>query len=274
MITVIEPKKRWARPDVAEIWAYRDLLITFALRDVKLRYRQTALGIIWVIIQPILASLIFTVIFGVLGKNNFPSYGLPYFVFVFAGQLGWNAWSSTINKASTSLVQNANLVSKVYFPRLILPLSVVLSTLIDFGFSFVVLLLLMAAYRIAPTSAILLLPVFLGLALLLAVGVGLCTAALTVQYRDIQYVVPVAMQFVLFASPVNYAVPEGVSGAVRIFYALNPLTPFLEGIRWCCLGSPPPPLIAVGYLFLWAVFALWAGTLTFQKMERRFADVI
>ena len=241
-VTVIEPKTGWAGLDFAEIWAYRDLLYTFAVRDVKLRYRQTALGAIWVVAQPLLASLIFTVVFGILGKGKFSSYGLPYFVFAFAGNLIWNAFNSTVTKANMSLVQNANLVSKIYFPRLVLPLSIVLSTLVDFSLSFGVMVLLMIGFHIAPSFAILLTPLFLLFALTLAVGVGLFTAALTVQYRDVQYIVPIVMQFLFFASPVNFALPTDVPNAVRIFYGINPLTPLIEGMRWCILGTPPPTI--------------------------------
>ena len=274
-VTVIEPKKGWTGLDLADIWAYRDLLLTFAQRDVKLRYRQTALGAIWVVAQPLLASVIFTVVFGMLAKGTLPSYGLPYFMIVLTGQIGWLAFSNTVTKANMSLVQNANLVSKIYFPRLVLPLSIVMSTLVDFGITLLAVLIMMAVYHIVPTITFLLMPVFLLLILMLAVGIGLFTAALTVQYRDVQYVIPIAMNFVMYAAPVNYDVPKDAGRFLSIFFGLNPLTPLMQGMRWSLLGvTPPPNLWGVVYVTVVALLALVGGAYSFRKMERRFADVI
>ena len=207
-ITVIQPSGRWAAFNFQEIWYYRDLLWALAARDIKLRYKQTALGIFWVVFQPLMAAGLFSIIFGGIAK--FPSGAVPYFVFAFAGQLGWQAFQSTLTKASSSLVGNAQLVSKVYFPRLVLPLSTMFSTLIDFGIALALMLLLMLVFQVPVHLSILLLPVWIVLILLLAVGTGLYTGALMVSYRDIQYVLPVLLQFGVYAAPVafglNYAI--------------------------------------------------------------------
>jgi lipopolysaccharide transport system permease protein len=273
-VTVIEPLRGFGALRLADLWTYRDLFTTLAQRDVKLRYRQTAIGIAWVLLQPLLASLIFTIIFGLLGKGRFSSDGVPYFLFAFAGQIAWNAFASTVTRSNTSLIQNANLVSKIYFPRMILPLSTVLSTLIDFGLSLIVLVLLMLCYRAPLTPAILAMPLFLVILVVLSIGVGLLTAALTVAYRDIQYVVPVLLQLFLYASPVPYAIPSDAPPAVRVFYDFNPLTGLIEGMRWSLLGTRSPSPIAVTYGAAFAGFALLVGLLTFRRRERSFADVI
>ena len=268
---LIQPRSGWAALDLREIWQYRDLLITLAGRDVKLRYRQTALGVIWVLLQPILAAGIFAVVFGSVAR--LPSNGLPYFLFAFAGLLGWNAFSSTLTKASMCLVGNAQLVSKIYFPRLILPLSTVFSSLIDFGVAFALMVVLMAFYRVAPHAGLVLLPVWLCLILLLAVGFGLFASALTVRYRDIQYVLPVLTQFLLYASPVAYAV-AAVPERLRPFFFLNPLTGFLEALRWSLLGTGTLRWDYVAYSVVFTLATFFGGALAFKSMERSFADVI
>src|SRR5687767_10009520 len=178
----IRPEARWSALDLRELWGFRDLLLAMAMRDVKLRYRQTALGVTWVLLQPLLAAAIFALVFGRVAK--LPSDGLPYFLFAYGGLLAWNAFNSTISKVSLSLVGNSHLVSKIYFPRLILPLSTVLSTLLDFAVGLALLVVLMVVYRVAPTPAMLLLPVWFVLVVIMAVGMGLVAAALTVSYRD------------------------------------------------------------------------------------------
>ena len=276
-MTVIEPRSRLAGLNVSELWAYRDLLSTLAQRDVKLRYRQTAVGVVWVVLQPILTSLIFSLVFGVLG--HFKSDGQPYFVFAMAGNIGYTVFSSTLTKANISLVQNSNLVSKIYFPRLILPLSTAYSSLIDFGVSMGVMAILMLIFHVVPTIAILLLPFWVFLLLLMAIGIGLFTAALTVSYRDVQYITPVMLQMLTYASPVGYSIanpPRDVPHLARLFWHFNPLTGLLEGVRWSLLGvkSPAPSAFSVVYAVVVAMVLLITGVVSFRNMERRFADVI
>ena len=267
----IKPTSGWQAINLRELWQFRDLLLTLAQRDVKLRYRQTALGALWVLLQPLMAAGIFSFVFGKVAK--LPSDGLPYFVFAYAGLLGWNAFSSTLTKASGCLLQNANLVSKVYFPRLVLPLSVVFSTLIDFAVALGLMVVLMAVYHVAPTAALLLLPVWLALIVLLAVGVGLYASALTVTYRDVQYVLPVVTQFLLYASPVAYAV-SAVPAHLRLVYFVNPLSGLLEAFRWSLLGTGHLDARIVAYSVSVTLLVFAGGALSFKKMERKFADVI
>jgi lipopolysaccharide transport system permease protein len=273
-VTVIEPRRGWIDLSLKEVWEYRDLLVTLAQRDIKLRYRQTALGAIWVVFQPLLASAIFTIIFGVIGKGKFSMNGLPPFLFIFAGQMGWQLFGNTVGKANTSLIANANLVSKVYFPRLVLPLSTVLSNVIDFAVSLVVLFVLMVLFRVAPTPAFLLMPLFVALTGMMAIGIGLFTAALTVSYRDVQYVVPVFLQLVMYASPVNYAVTSDMPRAVQLFYVANPLTGLVQGLRWSLFGVAPPSAGMLAYTVVVTVLMFIGGAYAFRNMERRFADVI
>ena len=267
----IRPSRGWQPLNLRELWQFRDLLTTLAGRDVKLRYRQTALGALWVILQPLMAAGIFSFVFGRVAK--LPSDGVPYFVFSFAGLLGWNAFSSTLTKTSSSLVGNANLVSKIYFPRLVLPLSTVGSTLIDFGVALAMMAVLLLAAHVVPGVGLLLLPVWLALIILLAVGLGLMAAALAVPYRDVMYVLPVLTQFLLYACPVAYAI-TAVPAHLRVLYYLNPLSGLLEAFRWSLLGRGEMPWAMVGYSALCVALVFVGGAFAFRKMERKFADVI
>jgi lipopolysaccharide transport system permease protein len=267
----IRPPSGWAALNLVDLWHYRDLLLTLAGRDVKLRYRQTALGVIWVILQPLLAAGIFSFVFGKVAK--LPSDGMPYFVFSFAGLLGWNAFNSTLTKASACIVNNSQLVSKVFFPRLILPLSSVLSTLIDFTVAMSLMVGLMVHYHVVPGWGLLLLPVWLLLLIMLGVGIGLYTSALMVSYRDLQYAIPVLLQFLLYASPVAYAV-SAVPDKLRPYYFLNPISGLLEAFRWSLLGTGQMSWGWTAYSSGWVVAVFIFGALAFKKMERRFADVI
>ena len=267
----IQPTAGWQAINLRELWQFRDLLTTLAQRDVKLRYRQTALGALWVVLQPLMAAGIFSFVFGKVAK--LPSDGLPYFVFSYAGLLGWNAFSATLGKASGSLLGNAGLVSKVYFPRLVLPLSVVFSTLIDFAVALGLMAVLMVVYHIAPTAALLLLPVWLALIILLAVGVGMYASALTVSYRDVGFILPVLTQFLLYASPVAYAV-SAVPAHLRFVYFLNPLSGLLEAFRWSLLGTGHLDARIVAYSTVVTLLVFVGGAFSFKKMERKFADVI
>lgn len=268
---LIEPRAGWQALSVKELWQYRDLLMTLAWRDVKLRYRQTALGVIWVVLQPLIAAGLFSFVFGKVAK--LPSDGLPYFLFAYAGLLGWSAFSSTLTKSSGCLLQNAQLVSKVYFPRLVLPLSTVFSSLIDFGVALIMLAVMMLVMGLHPGIGVLLLPVWLALILLLSVGLGLFASALTVTYRDVQYVLPVLTQFLMYASPVAYAL-SAVPMHLRWLYHLNPLSTLLEGFRWSLLGVGYLETGAITYSALVSVGIFIWGAFAFKKMERKFADVI
>lgn len=267
----IRPARGWQAVDLRELWQFRNLLVTLARRDVTLRYRQTALGVVWVVLQPLLAAGVFSFVFGKVAK--LPSDGLPYFVFAYAGLLGWNAFNATLTKSGGCLLQNANLVSKVYFPRLVLPFSTVFSTLVDFIVAFALMIVLMAVYHVPFTAGLLLLPVWLALIVLLATGMGLYASALTATYRDVQYVLPVATQFLMYASPVAYAV-SAVPAHYRAVYFLNPLSGLLEAFRWSLLGTGHLDAAVAGYSALAALAVFAAGTLSFKRMERTFADVI
>lgn len=268
---VIRPTSGWQAINFRELWQFRDLLVTLAMRDIKLRYKQTALGAMWVVLQPLISAGIFSFVFGRVAK--LPSDGIPYFVFSYAGLLGWNVFSGTLSKASGSLTGNANLVSKVYFPRLVLPLSTVLSSLLDFGVALAMMIVILLCYHVAPGFGLLLLPVWLALLLMLSLGIGLYAASLMVSYRDIQHILPVAVQFLLYASPIAYAV-SAVPQNLRLVYFLNPLSGLLEAFRWSLLnrGTVHPGFLVYSAVF--AIGAFFAGAFAFRRMEKRFADVI
>lgn len=272
---IIRPRSGWQALDPKQIWQFRDLLLTLAQRDVKLRYRQTALGAIWVILQPLLSAGVLSFVFNRVA--SVPTGSTPPFLFAFVGMLGFTVFSSTLGKASGSLVGNAQLVSKVFFPRLVLPLSTVLSTLVDFGVSLAMLFVLMLIYRITPVPQLVLLPVWLALLLLLSLGCGLIASALMVSYRDVQYVLPVVINLLTFASPIAYAASFAASklppGLEPFYFILNPLASLLEAFRWSLIGGE----VKWGYVAYSALFALVlfiTGAFTFKKMERKFADVI
>ncbi len=267
----ISPRSGFSALNLREVWQYRDLLIVLAMRDLKLRYKQTALGVVWVILQPLMAAGIFSFVFGRVLKA--PSDGLPYFIFSFAGLLAYNAFSTSLTKASACVVSNAPLVAKVYFPRLILPLSTVLSTLVDFAVGLVLMAVLMVANGIAPGWGALLLPLWLLLLLGLAIGIGLMTSAMMVRYRDLQYVIPVLLQLILYASPIAYPV-SAVPTNLRIWFNLNPLSGLLEAFRWSLLGIGSFSPLQVSYSAVVVVLSLVSGAYAFKKMERQFADVI
>jgi len=273
---VLKPSSGWQAVNLQQIWQYRDLLMTLAMRDVKLRYRQTALGAIWVIIQPLLGAGVLSFVFNRVA--NVPTGEIPPFLFAFVGMLGFTAFSSTLSKASGSLIGNAQLVSKVFFPRLVLPLSTVLSTLVDFGVSLAMLFVLMLVYRIMPGPQLALLPLWLALILCLSLGCGLIAAALMVSYRDVQYVLPVVVNLLTFASPIAYAASFAASklpASLQPFYfLLNPLAGLLEAFRWSLLGAADVKWSYVAYSAVFALLLFLAGAFAFKKMERKFADVI
>jgi lipopolysaccharide transport system permease protein len=271
---VIRPAKGWAALDLSELWHFRDLLYTLAGRDIKLRYRQTLLGVAWVVLQPLLLSGIFTLVFSIFSK--LPTSGVPPFLFSFAGLLGYGAFNATVTKSSTSLVGNSQLVSKVYFPRLAIPLSTILSSLLDFCVSFGVVLLLMALYRYVPNQRMLLMPVFLLLFLLTGSGLGLLAAALTVRYRDVQYIVPVMVSAAQLLSPIGFQLtPDVVPMRLLPWYMiLNPLAGLVEAFRWSVLGTGTVHWGYVVYSAGFAVAAFFVGMVMFKRMERQFADLI
>ena len=261
----------WQAVNLEQLWQYRGLLLSLAIRDVKLRYKQTALGVIWVVFQPLMAAGIFSFVFGTVAKM--PSGGLPYFLFSYAGLLGWSAFSGTLGKCSASLVGNAHLISKVFFPRLILPLSTVFSSLLDFAVALGMMAVLLVIYGVTPGWGILMLPLWLLLILSYSIGVGLLCAALTVNYRDVQYILPVALQFLLYASPVAYAVSAVPERLHRLYY-LNPLSTVLEGFRWSLLGTTQPPGWNIFYSAIGGALVFVAGAFAFKRMEKTFADLI
>jgi len=270
-LKIIKPKSGWQALNVPELWRFRDLLLILAQRDVRLRYKQTVLGVIWVVLQPLISAGIFAFVFGKVAKLD--SDGVPYFVFAYAGLLAWNLFSNTLTKVSGSLVGNANLVSKVYFPRLVLPLSTVFSSLLDFAVALCMLVIIMAVTHVAPGIGLLLLPIWMFLLLLLSTGAGLFAASLMVSYRDIQYILPVVTQFLLYASPVAYTVSH-ISPRLQTLYLLNPISSLLEAFRWSLLNRGTLHPVMIGYAALFSVAVFFFGAYTFRLMERRFADVI
>lgn len=258
--------------DLKELWRYRDLWLTLALRDIKLRYRQTALGVAWVVLLPLLASGVFTVVFGMVAK--LPSDGSPYFLFVFAGFLGWTSFQNTLQRCSVSLVGNSVLISRVYFPRIILPSATVLASLLDFAVSLVVFLgVMLVRGEIPSPNAMLVVPLMIILLQCLALGLGLFMAALTVHFRDVQYVLPFLIQLLLYASPVAYGV-AAVPSHLRRFYLLNPVAPLLDALRAVLLGRGEVHWLAIGGSAMATVVLLIAGTMFFLYQDRRYADVI
>ena len=272
----IRPTSGWAAINLRELWHFRDLLFSLAGRDLKLRYKQTALGVIWVVLQPLMAAGIFSFVFGKLA--SFPSHGVPYFLFSYVGLLGWNLFANTLSKTSTCLVGNSQLISKVFFPRLVLPLSTIPSVMVDFSVAAAMLVALMLFCRVHPGLPLLLLPLWIAVLLLFALGIGLCTAALAVSYRDVQYILPVAIQALLYASPIAYALSDALAKLShrweRIIYELNPLAAPLEAFRWSILNITPPPALPLAYAATAAAVVFLVGTYSFKRMERKFADVI
>jgi lipopolysaccharide transport system permease protein len=268
---VIEPTHGWAGVDLRELWKYRDLLMILAGRDVKLRYKQTLLGVVWVVMQPLVAALIFALMFGRFAK--LPSDGHPYLLFIFGGVAVWNYFAGVLQRAGNSLITDSRLITKVYFPRLAIPLASTFSALIDLGVSLAVLGVLMGIYRVTPTWRILTLPLFIALAAVTATGVSLWLAALNVRYRDFVHAMPFMLQAWMFASPVAYAttiVPE----RWRLLYGLNPAVAFIEGTRWAVLGSSSLTLQMVGVAVVLSAVVFVGGAYFFRRVERTFADTV
>lgn len=268
---VIEPSKGWVPVKISELIEYRDLFYFFTWRDLKVRYKQTILGIFWAILQPFITMVIFSLFFGRLA--SMPSDGLPYPIFSYAALVPWTFFANGVTQASNSLVQNANMIKKIYFPRLIMPVSAVLGGLIDFALAFLVLLGMMLFYRIYPTINVIWLPLFMLLAIITAIGVSLWMSAMNVLFRDVRYIVPFMMQVWLFLTPIAYPsslIPE----QYQALYGLNPMAGVVEGFRWALLGTDtfPGPMLLVSFLV--AVTLLVTGVYYFRRMEKSFADVI
>ncbi len=272
MRTILEPgraeKNYWR-----DLWRYRELFQVLAWRDVSVRYKQTVIGVAWALIRPFLTMVVFTVIFGAVAK--LPSEGTaPYALMVFAGMLPWSFFSTALSEASGSLVSNSNLISKVYFPRLIVPTATVVVAFIDFLISFAILVAMMVWYQFLPGWQILLLPVFIVLAFFASLGPGLWITALNVKYRDFRYVIPFIVQFGLYISPVGFSssvIPE----KWRLLYSLNPMVGVIDGFRWCLLGGETPiDWRAFGLSMAVTAFFLWLGIRKFRKTEKSFADLI
>lgn len=267
----IEPSKGWVALQLKELWAYRELLYFLVWRDVKVRYKQTALGAAWAIIQPVFTMIVFSLFFGRLGK--IPSDGLPYPLFSFAALVPWTYFSHGLSQASNSLVGSANLIKKVYFPRLSIPIASVASGLIDFALAFLVLLGMMLYYGIFPGIQVIWLPLLLLLTLITSLGVSLWLSALNVHFRDVRQMIPFLTQLWLFATPIAY--PSSLlSEPWRTLYSINPMVGVVEGFRWALLGTDtaPGPMIIVSSLA--AVAILVSGTFYFRRLEKTFADVV
>ena len=268
---LIAPSRGWRSLDLQELWSYRELLYFLTWRDITVRYKQTVLGAAWAILQPLLTMVVFSLFFGKLA--GMPSDGLPYPLFSFAALVPWSFFASGLAQSSNSLVGSANLIRKVYFPRLVVPLASVLSGAVDFGLAFLVLLAMMAFYGVMPGLAILALPFFFLLAFITAVGAGLWLSALNVEFRDVRHVVPFLSQIWLFATPIAY--PSSlIEGPWQILYGLNPMVGVVEGFRWALLGNGQAPGVMVFVSSLAAILLLASGAFTFRRMERTFADVV
>ena len=267
----IEARQGWVSLKLREVWEYRELLFFLTWRNIQVRYKQTALGVTWAIIQPLFTMAVFSLFFGRLAKV--PSDGIPYPIFAFAALVPWTFFSNGLSQSSNSLVGNSNLIKKVYFPRLTIPVSTVLSGVVDFMLAFVMVLGMMFYYRIVPTANVLWIPLLLLLALVTSLGVGLWLSALNVQYRDVQHAVPFLTQFWMFSTPIAY--PSSLlSEPWRTIYGLNPMVGVVEGFRWALLGTQPAPGAILVASSLVAVLVLVGGAFYFRRMEKTFADVI
>ena len=272
---VIRPSRGWASLQLAALWEYRELLYFLVWRDVKVRYKQTVLGVLWIILQPVVSMVVFSALFG--GLLDVPSGGVPYPIFLYSALLPWNYFSGSLTRSSASVVGSANLIRKVYFPRLVIPISGVVSGLVDFAVAFSVLAALMLFYRVAPTPAVLLLPAFILLAMATSLGFGLWLSALNVRFRDVGYLVPFLVQIWMYLTPVIYPVTL-IPERLRWLLALNPMTGVVEGFRWALLGAHLEDAAPPGGLF-YASIAIALGVLVsalvfFRRTERTFADVI
>jgi lipopolysaccharide transport system permease protein len=268
----IEPSKGWVSLKLNELWEYRELLFFLTWRDIKVRYKQTVLGAAWAIIQPFMTMIVFSLFFG--GLAEIPSDGLPYPIWSYAALVPWTFFASGLTMSANSLVGSANLIKKVYFPRLVIPIATVMSGAVDFVLAFIVLLGMMLFFGIVPTANVIFLPLFLLLAFVTSLGVGLWLSAMNVQFRDIRYTVPFLTQFWLFITPIAYPSSLIENDLLRAAYGINPMAGVVEGFRWALLGTDtaPGPVILVSTLA--AVLLFVSGLFYFRRMEKSFADVV
>ena len=270
-VTVTKPKVGWQPADLGELWRYRELLWILAMRDIRVRYKQTALGVAWAVIQPLFSMILFNGIFNMVAK--LPTDGAPGPVFYFSAMLPWLLFSNSLTQAGNSLITNQNLISKVYFPRLAIPIAAVITGLLDFAIGMVVLVVIMAWYHMVPGFQVLLFPFFLLLSLAASLGVGLWLSALNVEYRDVRYVIPFLAQFWFWATPVVIPSSMIVTPWKRAVYGLNPMSGVIEGFRWCMYGKPAPSAM-LGVSCITIAALLVGGTFYFRRMEKTFADLI
>ncbi len=273
-----QPETIYIKPSIGitalnlrDLWIYRELIFFMIWRDIKVRYKQTLLGAAWAIIQPVLTMLVFNFIFGTVAKV--PTEGLPYPIFSYTALLPWGLFSAALNNASRSLTTNQNMITKIYFPRLVLPLASVLGGLVDFAIAFLILIVMMIYYKTAPTAAIWTLPLFLLLTVITALGVALWLSAINVQYRDVNYVLPFLTQFWLFLTPVAYSA-KVISAKWQIVYSLNPMAGVVNGFRWALLGTNTGPNLNMAVSVCISLIFLVSGVFYFRSMERTFADTI
>lgn len=270
-VLVIEPTRGWVDLKLGELWAYRELLYFLAWREVKVRYKQTAIGVAWAVLQPLLTMLVFSLFFGHLAKM--PSDGIPYPLFALAALVPWNFFANGLAQSANSLVGTSNLITKVYFPRLAIPISSILSGVFDFLIALVLLVALMLFYGSVPRWTVLWLPAFLLLALVTVMGVGFWLSAVSVEYRDVRHAMPFLIQFWMFATPIAY--PSSLLHEPwRTLYGLNPMVGVVEGFRWALFGKGPAPAPMIGVSALAALVMLITGGFYFRRMERTFADII
>ena len=270
-LTLIEPRRSLIDLNMRELWEYRDLVIFLAWRDISVRYKQTLAGVGWAVFQPFFMMIVFSLFFGNLAE--IPSNGVPYPIFNYTALLPWQFFATGMSTSSTSLINNANMITKVYFPRLVIPISAILPPLVDFCIAFLMLLAMMLFYHIAPSWNILWLPLFLLLALVSALGVGLWLSSIAVTYRDVRFIVPFFVQLGMFVSPVVYPsnmVPE----PWNVLYGINPMAGVIEGFRWALLGTSDPPGLMVVISAIIAIILLVSGLIYFTHVEETFADVV
>ena len=276
---VIAPTSGWVPIDLRELWSYRELAWALAMREVLVRYKQSVLGAAWAVLQPTLTMVVFTLLFGTLfGKGNLPTAeGVPYAVSTYCALLPWQLFAQAVTRASQSIVNNQNLITKIYFPRLIIPLAPVIAALVDFAVAFVVLALLMVWYGIVPGPGVVWLPLLVLFAVLSSLAFSVWLAAVNAVHRDVQYVVPFLVQLMMYVSPILYtadSVLKGKPAWVQFVYGLNPMAGVAEGFRWALLGTPPPGTLVMASSVVAVALTLIAGLFYFKRMERSFADVV
>jgi lipopolysaccharide transport system permease protein len=268
----LQPTRGWVPIRLKELWQYRELLYFLTWRDIKVRYKQTVLGVLWALIQPFMTMVVFSLFFGQLARV--PSDGLPYPIFNYAALIPWTLFSQGLTMSANSLVSSANLLRKIYFPRLVIPISSILSGLVDFALSFTILFGLMLFYGVAPTINVIWLPLLILLALVTSLGVGLWLSALNVQFRDVRYTIPFLTQLWMFITPIAYPSSLIQDQTLRLIYSLNPMTGVVEGFRWALLGTDTAPNTMILVSAAAAFTLLISGLFYFRRMERTFADVV